>query len=394
MRFLKILGMVVALHVVLFTVFLLSPGCQSNPTTPAPTPDGTTSQAAAPASTLSPMPVDEMGNYTSQPAVKPAPAGPANPVSTTISSSPLPGVPASAVDGGRSTPVRPSNPESYVSTGSTPPPALNPPPTTHVIRAGDTLAKIAAKYGTTTSAIQKANPGIKPQSLGVGQVIKLPANIASPGAAASADTGAAATAGAKYTVKSGDSLSNIAARNGTTVSALRQANNLRNDTIQAGQTLVIPGGTVAASAPPASGYNPVPTPAPAATRPAPVISGDASTTTVEHTLKSGETLGGLAKRYGVTVDQIMAANAITDARKIRAGQKLKIPGSRGASTEAAAAPRAGTPAPAVTAPAPATPPSSAPVPVNGGLLPEPQPAIPADMVDAPPIPVDEPTPTP
>lgn len=382
MRFLKILGMVVALHVVLFTVFLLSPGCQSNPTTPAPTAVATSPEATAPSSTLAPMPVDEMGNYTSQPA--------ANPVSTTISSTPLPGVPASAVESGRGTPVRPSNPESYVSTGSTPPPALNPPPTQHVIRAGDTLAKIAAKYGTTTSALQKANPGIKPQSLRVGQIIKLPANIAAPGVAASADTGAATT-GAKYTVKAGDSLSAIAARNGTTVSALRQANSLRSDTLQVGQTLVIPGVASAVSAPASSGYNP------ATTRPATTISGDASTSTIEHTLKSGETLGGLAKRYGVTVDQIMAANNIADARKIRAGQKLQIPGSRGAASAAASTPRTTTPAPAATTPAPAATvpaPATDPIPVTSEPLPEPQPLIPADMTDAPPIPVDEPTPTP
>jgi LysM repeat protein len=391
MRFLKILGMVVALHVVLFTVFLLSPGCQSNPTTPAPTAADPASQAAAPASTLAPMPVDEMGNYTSQPAPKTAATGSANPVSTTISSTPLPGVPATAADSGRSTPVRPSNPESYVSTGTTLPTALNP--TTHVIRAGDTLAKIAAKYGTTVSALQKANPGIKPQSLGVGQVIKLPANIAAQSTTSGGEAAPAATSGAKYTVKSGDSLSAIAARNGTTVSALRQANNLRSDTLQVGQTLIIPGVSSPVSAPANSGYSP----APATSRPAPTISGDASTTTIEHTLKSGETLGGLAKRYGVSVDQIMAANNITDARKIRAGQKLVIPGSRGAAPAAASTPRATTPAPAVTTPAPApvTPaPATDPIPVDNGLLPEPQPAIPADMMDAPPIPVDEPTPTP
>jgi len=390
MRFLKILGMVVALHVVLFTIFLLSPGCQSNPTTPAPSVAATAPESAAPSSSLAPMPVDEMGNYTSQPATTtPAPA-PANPVSTTISSSPLPGMsPTAAETPGRSAPARPSNPESYVSTGNTLPTALNP--TQHVIRAGDTLGKIAVQYGTTTAAVQRANPGIKPQSLRVGQIIKLPTNITLPASAAAtvAAPAPAPAGGAQYTVKAGDSLSAIAARNGTTVSALRQANGLRSDTLQIGQQLTIPGVAAPAYAPSNSGY----TPAPVSTRSPSTISGDASSASVEHTLKSGETLGGLSKRYGVSVDQIMAANNITDARKIRAGQKLVIPGA------AASAPRpaAAAPAPAVTTPAPAatTPaPAADPIPVTGELLPEAGPPIPADLTDAPPIPVDEPTPTP
>ena len=378
MRFLKILGMVVALHVVLFTIFLLSPGCQSNPTTPAPTP--ATADAGPATSTLEPAPVDQTENWSSQRGT--------NPVSSTISSAPLGDSSAMAGDASRSTPQRPANPAGYVSTGDREPPALNPPPTRHVIRAGDNLGKIAARYGTTVSALQRANPGIKPQSLRVGQEIKLPANIASVPSASAAEPAAAATGGARYTVRAGDSLSAIAARNGTTVTALRQANSLRGDTIQVGQELVIPGGTAAASTP-RNEY----TPSASQARAPGTISGDASTATFEHTLRSGETLGGLAKRYGVSTEQIMAANNITDPRRIRAGQKLVIPGYRGTSGAPAAASR--TPAPAAT-PAPATTaPAAGPEPIpETEPLPEPQPLIPADMGDAPPIPVDEPTPTP
>lgn len=46
--------------------------------------------------------------------------------------------------------------------------------------------------------------------------------------------------GGSYTIKSGDSLSTIAARNGTTVSKLKAANGLKNDMIRAGKTLKIP----------------------------------------------------------------------------------------------------------------------------------------------------------
>ena len=388
MRFLKILGMVVALHVVLFTIFLLRPGCQSNPTTPAPTP-AVSGEPTDATDTLAATPVDEQENWTSPRAAAgtrtPAPSGGSNSVSSKISSAPLPGF---ANDGGRAAPARPSNPESYVSTGDTPPPALNPPPTTHIVRAGDSFTKIAAKYGTTATALQKANPGVKPQSLRVGQEIKLPASIAAPRTpAASAAAAPSYSAGSRYTVRAGDSLSAIAARNGTTVTALRQANNLRNDVIQIGQELIVPGG--ASQPAPAMRAN---EDAPAAARrTAGTISGDASTTTVEHTLRSGETLGALAKRYGVSTDAIIEANNISDPRKIRAGQKLVIPGQRatGASTTPAPAPARTAPAPQPNAPAPA----SDPLPPTDSL-PPPEPLVPADITDAPPIPVDEPVPTP
>ena len=369
MRFLKILGMVVALHVVLFTIFLLSPGCQSNPTTQAPAAAAPEPEAST-TSSLAPSPVDE--NWSSQPTT--------NSVSNTISSAPMP---AFDGDGVRAAPARPSNPDSYVSTGDRPPPALNPPPTTHIVRAGDNIAKIAAKYGTTTSAVLRANPGVKPQSLRIGQEIKLPASISAPaGGRDSAPAASAPVSGARYTVRAGDTLSAIAARNGTTVTALRQANNLRGDTIQVGQDLVIPGGS-GSSSNSSSGY----TPAPAAPRPG-AISGDASRATVEHTLRSGETLGALSKRYGVSVEAIMSANNIADARRIRAGQKLVIPGAAAAPAPAQRREQQPSATPQPAAPAP----SGESIP-EAEALPE-QPLIPADMTDAPPIPVDEPTPTP
>ncbi len=46
-----------------------------------------------------------------------------------------------------------------------------------------------------------------------------------------------------------------------------------------------------------------------------------------HVVAKGETLGAIAKRYGVTVDALKSANHITDERKLRAGQSITIPGA-------------------------------------------------------------------
>jgi N-acetylmuramoyl-L-alanine amidase len=113
-------------------------------------------------------------------------------------------------------------------------------------------------------------------------------------------------ASASYTVRPGDTLSGIAAAHGTSTRALAEANNISNTNfIVAGRTLTIPGSAATGAA-----------------------SGAART----HTVASGETLSGIAVRYGVRSSAIAAANSITNPNSIRAGQRLTIPG--GASTAA------------------------------------------------------------
>jgi LysM repeat protein len=68
-----------------------------------------------------------------------------------------------------------------------------------------------------------------------------------------------------------------------------------------------------------------------------------------HTVKPGETLGAIARKYGVKQGDIAVANNITDPRKIQPGQELVIPGKSAAA--ATRQPRTGAPAKAATAPA-------------------------------------------
>lgn len=64
--------------------------------------------------------------------------------------------------------------------------------------------------------------------------------------------------------------------------------------------------------------------APTAAPPAPTAVPPASTA-IYHTVQAGENLYRIAKRYGTTVEAIMAANGITDARSLKVGQVLLIP---------------------------------------------------------------------
>jgi len=69
-----------------------------------------------------------------------------------------------------------------------------------------------------------------------------------------------------------------------------------------------------------------------------------------YTVQQGDTLGGLAEDFGTTVDDLMAANGLTDANAIQAGQTLLIPSLiSGTLALGTAAPLAGTSVPTATA---------------------------------------------
>ena len=137
------------------------------------------------------------------------------------------------------------------------------------------------------------------------------------------------TPASTYTVKSGDSLWTIAKKSNLTVAELSAANNLATTaTLRLGQKLIIPGKgpSAAMPAPAASAPAKSTTAAPASVR---------STDALRHTVKAGETLGVIARNYGVRQGDIAVANNISDPAKIRAGMELIIPGVKAGSAKAA-----------------------------------------------------------
>jgi LysM repeat protein len=116
--------------------------------------------------------------------------------------------------------------------------------------------------------------------------------------------GVAEAADSVYVVSKGDTLYSVARRYGTTVSAIVQANGLRNSNrIYVGQRLVVP----------ASG------------------SVQQTTTSGTYVVQYGDTLSSIAYRHGVSVQALASANNIYNTNLIRRGQRLVIPGG-GATT--------------------------------------------------------------
>ena len=117
-----------------------------------------------------------------------------------------------------------------------------------------------------------------------------------------------------YTVERGNTLFRIAINNNVTLAALLAANDLtENSVIQPGQVLILPDCTD-------QGLNPTSTVA------SPVVVGTPGpANTTRHIVASGETLGSIARQYGVTIADIVAANQLSNPNQISVNQELIIP---------------------------------------------------------------------
>mgnify|MGYP002652424430 CR=1 FL=1 len=156
----------------------------------------------------------------------------------------------------------------------------------YIVNPGDTFNAIATRFGVTQSALVAANPDVAdPNRIFPGQVLTIP--------------GAPPAAGSNYVVQSGDTLSAIANRFGTTVSALDNANPVIADPnrIFAGHVLAIP------RAVPAAGSR--------------------------YVVQAGDTLSAIGSRFGVGVAALVGANPqLADPNRIFTGQVLAIAGPR------------------------------------------------------------------
>ena len=193
-----------------------------------PAPTSTSSTPSLKLGTVTPAPPGAAVTKVTLPSQTGQPPGAATPVPLG-QGTPVPPAPASLAT---STP--PTAGGQAPSSGSTP--VRSAGESTYVIQRGDTLAKIATRYGVTVKQLTDLN-GIKNPNLIVpGQTLKIPGTTTAPAA-----TSAPSESQKTYTVQAGDNLAGIAAKFNVTVQALQQANNISNpNQIYTGQILKIP----------------------------------------------------------------------------------------------------------------------------------------------------------
>ena len=156
------------------------------------------------------------------------------------------------------------------------------------VRPGDTLSEIATRYQVSLRALMRLNGLANADNLFIGQTLKLPGSA----------SGTVTAGASRHTVRSGETLSTIAARYRVRQQDLIALNGLSNaNNLYIGQTLKLPGsssGTVRAGA-------------------------------SRHTVRSGETLSTIASRYRVRQQDLMALNGLANANHVERGQTLKLP---------------------------------------------------------------------
>ena len=166
--------------------------------------------------------------------------------------------------------------------------------TSYTVKKGDSLYQIATSFNTTVDQIIKDN-GLSSNNLSIGQVLKirLPEDVQveecfgqeyvpKPEEEVIYQT---------YTVKKGDSLYQIAKTYNTSVDQIKKINNLTSNNLSIGQVLNIPGTNV--------------------------------NTSTTYTVKKGDTLYSIAKKFNTTINNIMSKNNLK-TNTLSVGQTLKI----------------------------------------------------------------------
>ena len=156
--------------------------------------------------------------------------------------------------------------------------------TKYTIKAGDTLYGIAKKFGVTVDQLKNVN-NLTSSILTVGNILTIPT-----GESSVEETETPSIGGINYVVQKGDNLYSIANKYGVTVDQIKETNNLKSNTLQIGQILLIPG----------------------------------TTNYANYTVKKGDSLWKIANTYGTTVAKLKSVNNLT-TDFLSVGQELLIP---------------------------------------------------------------------
>ena len=156
---------------------------------------------------------------------------------------------------------------------------------TYIVKKGDSLYNIASKYNITVDQLKRAN-NLTSNILQINQVLTIPTEPVN-----TEDY-------VIYTVKKGDTLYSIANSYNTTANQLITYNNLNNTTLQVGQNLKIPISNIGEE--------------------------QQSTEFIEYNVKKGDSLYSIARTYGISVNDIVEFNNLS-TNLLNIGQNLKIP---------------------------------------------------------------------
>lgn len=236
------------------------------------------------------------------------------------------------------------------------PTPTQPTANTYTVKAGDTYWALAQRFGTTVASLQQLN-GTTSSNLSVGQSLKVPSTTTNSNGNNSNHSNNSNNnsntptkpvenkptvpsnnnTNGSYVVKAGDTYWAIANRYNTTVANLQSLNNAASSLLSVGQTLVVPTQSTTVTTPTVTAPTEnkletvtpveevvteieetvVETPTPEVVEE--TITEDVAEVVQQHTVKAGETLYSISKRYNLNVYDLIAQNGGT---VIRIGQVI------------------------------------------------------------------------
>ncbi|WP_099223987.1 LysM peptidoglycan-binding domain-containing protein [Listeria costaricensis] len=201
--------------------------------------------------------------------------------------------------------------------------------TYYTVQSGDTLYKIASKYGTSVANLKSWN-NLKSDTIYPGQKLIVSQSSSSSDSNASdsssnsnnnnsgSSSSSSNSSASTYTVKSGDSLWKISQQFGVSVANLKSWNNLSSDTIHVGQVLKVSAGSSSSnsSSSGSSSSN-------SSNNNSSSSSNSNASSGTTYTVQSGDSLWKIANKYGTSVANIKSWNNLS-SDTIQPGQKLVV----------------------------------------------------------------------
>ncbi|MCC5788545.1 MAG: LysM peptidoglycan-binding domain-containing protein, partial [Opitutales bacterium] len=176
----------------------------------------------------------------------------------------------------------------------------------YVVQRGDTLSIIARNHGVTLNRLLAANDLRMNSVIHPGDRLEIPEGTTTT---TDRERTSRTAETSTYTVRRGDTLSHIASQHGISVRDLRELNSLQGDLIREGQELRVPRRSEVSEDRNQSDQSSI-----------------RRASGATYTVQAGDTPGAIANRFGVSTQELMRANNISDPRRMRVGQELTIPG--------------------------------------------------------------------
>ncbi|WP_313813548.1 LysM peptidoglycan-binding domain-containing protein [Glutamicibacter sp.] len=197
----------------------------------------------------------------------------------------------------------------------------------YTVKSGDTLSGIANKHDMSLSSLLEMNDISASKTIYPGNKLKVKGGSSSNSGSKNTSHRSSSSSSSNYTVKAGDTLSGIAAKHNMSLQALLSKNNISSSKIiRPGDKIKVNGGSNDSSKSSSKSSAP-----------------KASSSSASYTVKSGDTLSGIAAKHGMKLSELLSINGISASKKIFPGDKVKVSGSGSSTKSSSSAPKSSAP---------------------------------------------------